>query len=209
MSSSCPAIIFPLLAVSEGAIIGVGFDNFYRNRANTETVSLSYSDVTALSFKQGFQSLQYIFQDLPYRPLNPASGVLRGLPNLTNSNVNVPLNPDAQKYVNFVFTTGYPFLSKGQINTASALINGDTVVGGSVMENTITNAGSSAYSKSFPASGNFIIDGTIRGCTKLKPFEGIAFDSSVPARYQGKNFRPTYLSYNFVSDEIKFKAYEI
>lgn len=205
-----PAIdVLKALAVNEGSIIGVGIENFYRNRINSQAVSLSYSDTLELSFRQGFQAIQYIFQDLRRQRLNPDAGFLRELPNLTNSNVNVALNPDAQKFVQFVFTPGYPFLSKGRVDTAGNLINGDSVVGDSVMENVITNTGTQAYRKSFPASGNFVIDGVIRGCAKLKPFEAIEFDSTVPARYQGKVFRPTYLSYNFLSDEIKFKAYEI
>jgi hypothetical protein len=196
------------MAVNEGSIVGVGIENFYRYRINSEAVSLSYSDTLELSFRQGFQAVQYIFQSVQRQILQPTVGAVKQLPNLVNSNVNVPLNPDAQKFVQFIFTPAYPFLSKGRVDTVG-FINGDSVVGSGVMENTITNAGTQAYRKAFPASGNFIIEGVIRGCAKLKPFEAIEFDSTVPSRYQGKTFRPTYLSYNFLSDEIKFKAYEI
>jgi len=197
------------MALLEGSIVGVGFDNFYRHRNNATAQTLSYSDCIDLSFKQGYQALQYIFEQVIERKLNPTSGLLRELPNLNQANITVSLNPNADKYANFVLSPAYPFLSIGKVNTASAFINGDGMPTDGTMEYAAVNAGATAYQKSFPASGNYIIQGKVRGISKMKPFTAIEFDSTVPERYQNKTFRSTYLSYDLYADQVEFKAYEI
>jgi hypothetical protein len=106
-------------------------------------------------------------------------------------------------------------LNKGALRNRAPLqnvVDGATIYGSmptnTKIEMDLVNAGATAYQSSFP-NGGIKISGAIKGCTKLKPQQTMVFDSSVPARYQGKTFRPTYLSYNFVSDIIRFAAYQI
>jgi hypothetical protein len=53
------------------------------------------------------------------------------------------------------------------------------------------------------------IDATILGADKVRPYECIKFDNTVPLRYQGKHFRPTSLSYDLKADKVKVTAYQI
>jgi hypothetical protein len=53
------------------------------------------------------------------------------------------------------------------------------------------------------------IEATILGTDKLRPYECIKFDNTVPLRYQGKHFRPTSLSYDLKADKVKVTAYQI
>ena len=52
------------------------------------------------------------------------------------------------------------------------------------------------------------ISGTIFGVNKLKPYQYLEIPSGVHPLVDNKDFRPSYLKYDLVRDEIKFEAYE-
>jgi hypothetical protein len=94
------------------------------------------------------------------------------------------------------------------------VINGDfvSIVDG-LDEVLIASKAAQAYSQ---ATGAFVtntaqykVDLDILGVDKIKPWEVIRFNETVPSRYWGKHFRPTSLSYDLKADRVRVTAYEI
>ncbi len=206
-----PALeVMKSLAALEGSLFGQATNTFYEYKLTTSNVTLSYSDTIDLKFEQGYEALQYIFEGIQSEWLNDVES-------LTNSSITRNLNPDAFKFARILINSQQPFLQKGQIvnavtgsygiNVIDADFNDTTPINANIELN-LVNVGAAAYAKSLP-SGGIKIAGRVRGITKMPPNRSINFDSSVPDRYQNKTFRPTYLSYDFKTDEVEFKAYEI
>lgn len=53
------------------------------------------------------------------------------------------------------------------------------------------------------------IEFTVIGSDKIKPFNTIIFDNTVPDKFQNRRFRPTTINYDFANDTATIKAYEI
>jgi hypothetical protein len=196
------------LAVAEGSIIGTGVNPFYRYRfRTTNPVTINYFDLLDLNYTRAYNGLRYYFSELN-NPGYVSTGTDRNLPNMQNTNSNIPYDQTAARFISFVWQPAFPFLSKGKVGTGSVNVDGD-IQPGPDMDRAYKLAGDFAYFTVLAGDSPSTITGKIRGYTKLKPYEPIEFGADVPARYQGKTFRPTFLSYNLVSDEITFKAYEI
>jgi hypothetical protein len=209
-----PAIdIVAQLAATEGCIVGSGVNPFYRPRINaTASVTIAYQQCIDLSYQQAFNAFKYFFEGFQATRLNsnvdPAQD--RQMPQIQNTSINVGLNPSATKAATFVFETAYPFLSTGTVlNTTTVNVNGQLAPTNLNSTLEMITAGGRNYFYSLAQNDTAMISGTIRGVTRLKPYETIVFGSDAPTRYQGITFRPTYLSYNLKTDEVKFKAYSI
>jgi len=196
------------LAAFEGSIIGVGWKNFYRYRDDTTTITLSYNDCIELRFEPRYQALQFITERIPYTGY---SGQFPNFSQIDNIERTESLVLNASKNVVLSKYPAFPFLNKGLIDgIVNNRVDGDyTGFANKDIEQKIVDNGVAVYQKALPATGNFVIDAVIRGVDKIKPYDAITFDTSVPARYQGKTFRVSYLSYDFNNDLIKIKAYEL
>jgi len=198
------------LAAAEGCMIGTGWSGFYRPRINTASTTINYSDLTDLAFVQGFNAIQYTFMNIN-KPSYVSTGSDRQLPAYEYGYLGpVAYNPSATKFARFEFQPGFPFLSTGQIQIGATNVNGQIRPTSTNSTVELAFAGLNNYANAFGApDGTYFISGTIKGLSKLKPYEAIAFGSDVPARYQSRTFRPTFLSYSVKSDLIRFKAYQI
>ncbi len=215
-----PAInVLAELAAAEGSIVGSGINPFYKWRLySDEQKTLNYNELIDLKYQQTYQPLQFVFEVITNPKINTAA-----------TNINLPkysasedflavMNRQATKSLTLNLQPGYPMLSIGLIsNTAAANVNGDPIVSTDSMD--ITFAGVQSYVSVFggldslfdgsSSTSQKVVEGRVKGITRLAPYDTIVFGSDVPARYQNVNFRPTYLSYSFKADEIKFKAYSI
>jgi hypothetical protein len=210
------------LAFTEGAIVGAGFESFYQPRTNwingtsiQPPINLSYAEMVDLKFTQNFTAYRRVNTNIT-TPAYVSTGSNRQLPVLPNT-ATVTANGDANanKDVVFEFKPAFPHLSVGVITNNAVFtqtgINGDSPIITAINTTTVlTIAGLGNYERVFLQPLNsLMIEGTVYGFNSIKPYNAIQFDSDAPARYVGKVFRPTYLSYSFNRNEVRFKAYQL
>jgi hypothetical protein len=203
----------------EGAIFGSAFNvNYYINRTiNSVNINLSNADLSELKFSLQDRDINdvavtYTNTNIVDKETNTNIG--NGFLHFNNTTVIFNGWAAGSRTLNIDISGYYPQLNKGRYTNASNVINGDfvSIVDG-LDEVLIASKAAQAYSQ---ATGAFVtntaqykVDLDILGVNKIKPWEVIRFNETVPSRYWGKHFRPTSLSYDLKADRVRVTAYEI
>jgi hypothetical protein len=198
------------LAAYEGGVFGTGFSSsFYVNRYVdfTGVVTITYDDIMELSFSRSYKS----FRDFTIGSVPVAFDSPNGhIPNFPAQDIVLPnLNPSAEKSVLIRIRPGYPVLNVGKINNAQTRVDRPTNLEISLANIGYLAASSASYLVALPASGALTIEATFYGFGRVKPWETFQFDTTVPARYQGKTFRINSAEYDIVKNTTKVRAYEV
>jgi hypothetical protein len=203
----------------EGAIFGSAFNvNYYVNRlTNVHNVNIANSDLSELKFSLQDRDINDVavnFTNTNIVDKETNTNIGNSFINFNNTTVVINAWAAGSRTLNIDISGYYPQLNKGRYTNGSNLINGDYVelIDG-FTESSIGLLGARAYAQ---ATGAFVtntaqykVDLDILGVDKIKPWEVIRFNETVPSRYWGKHFRPTSLSYDLKADRVRVTAYEI
>lgn len=203
------------LAGIEGSLFGTGFDrNFYVWRKDSgNTVTIPYQNCLDLKFDTSYAVIQTITNTLSSKEVDPelATGWATSVWTETISEI---LNPRGAKKVDLFFYPAYPFYNTGEATDSGGIgivenpeavpyDQASQVFGQKLMSNAVES-----YKISFPAQNTLRIKGKFRGFL-VKPWQTFQFDSSAPARYQGKKFRLSHCEYNVEMREMGYGAYQV
>ena len=199
------------MAGFEGGTFGTGFNTiFYMNRTVnfSQLVTINYeTEVLELAFKINYTAFRNITSGTVKAVFDAPDNAI---PNMPNRDVtSTMLNRNAEKSILLRLEAGYPVMQVGIIGAGTNRV--DTISTGSAqtaMDGYLAGA-IQAYKVSFPAIGNLTIAVSIYGFGRVKPWEVFQFDSTAPARYQGKKFRINSAEYNLISNTTKIRAYEV
>jgi hypothetical protein len=202
-------------AASEGAIFGSAFSvNFYVNRRRTDkNTSLSNGDITELEYDLSDRQVNGINVFLNTQTY---SSGFQAMPTSPRASSEIFSNPIGSQYIKLDLQAHAPQLNRGEFrlfgNTTTRVVNADAVAF-DFTTGLLVSAGTIAYAQAFSAyqATSIVprIKTTVLGVDKVKPHQSIKFDSTAPARFQNKHFRPSSLSYDFKADTIAITAYEI
>jgi len=224
------------MAGMDGAIFGTAFsNNFYTHRTiNSSNVTLSIDEVEELSFAEdpratfsvGARITNAYPTDIPSgdQPVLTNSGNVRAMWPFGSQNINVSISADAIGNDGQIGIQDTPFIyigvAEGNSNVNSNLTaaiaypafgNAQTFTE-NIMEQS-TQEMASAFGALFANNGDITIplriEATVQNVLKFQPYQVIKFDSSLPARYQSKHFRPSSIEYDLKADKIRVSAYEI
>jgi hypothetical protein len=199
------------MAGYEGGVFGFGFSTvFYVNRSvdYSSAVSIGYDQVLDLNFARSFKSYRNINVGTISNTYDSPDNHIPSFP--TQTVQSAPLNPNAEKSVLLTFYPGFPVMQLGQIDSTVHLrVDGIASTTAESANLGFLSASLDCYLPSFPATGNLTIECVIYGFGAVKPWEVFQFDSTVPARYQGKLFRINSVSYDFIANKTKIRAYEV
>jgi hypothetical protein len=207
-------------AAMEGAIFGSAFGvNFYMNRTiNTHNVELTNADFE--DFK--FVSVPRAYNSVAYS-MTRGNLILDGV-GFENVNVFFDAWRDAPQQQQFKFDNFDPWLLigclefDGGVNFPYSYVNNTAAIQSNfaianVYQDSLLASSFRAFAPPLGITATnrsaLRIEATILGTDKLRPYECIKFDNTVPLRYQGKHFRPTSLSYDLKADKVKVTAYQI
>lgn len=210
-------------AAIDQSIYGSAFGvNFFMGRRNNEyNVELSNSDLADLKFKPSPRSINSVIYTLTNtNVINTTANMGNGFPALYNTFADQPAWVAASQQINTAISVYTPHLNFGRTsNTETNYVNGDaaydsvlfTFPGLTESLWTADAAVTTAFSTGSwtSNSGIYMIEADILGIDKLRPYEAIKFDNTVPLRYQGKHFRPTSVSYDLKADRVRVTAYQI
>jgi len=204
------------MAALEGAILGSAFSvNFYVNRRRIDrNITLSNNDIAELEIIDGDRQVNGVnvfcntqtsfgsgFQALPSSPK----------PGFTSLGYTL-----GTQFVGLDLSAHAPELNQGQFSLTGAtrIINAD--IGFATTTESMVEESAKNYSQAFSA---FQAQGvpqriqtTVLGVDKVKPYETIKFDTSVPSRFRSspaKHYRPSSLEYDFKQDTVRITAYEL
>jgi len=225
------------MAGMDGAVFGTAFsNNFYTHRTiNTSNVTLSVDEVEELSFAEDPRSTFSVsarvtnaypitVSPLGEQPVLTNSGNTRAMWPFGSQNINVSISADALGNDGVLSTSRKPFI---YIGVATGLTNINSNLSDLIAypafgnaqtftENIMTQSTqemASAFGALFDNTGNITIplriEATVQNVQKFQPYQVIKFDSSLPARYQNKHFRPSSIEYDLKADKIRVSAYEI
>jgi hypothetical protein len=78
-------------------------------------------------------------------------------------------------------------------------------------EASLANNGVSSYVAAFGADRRLVVDVTVLGFDKIKPYQMVVFDTGAefPTPLNGKYFRPTSLEYDLYQNKVKAKLYYV
>jgi hypothetical protein len=190
------------MAAIEGGIIGTGFDfNFYIQRLNTTyNTSLNDYEVEEVSFEYGYK---------PYASIGVST--LSGIhSNLETAPVLESYDNQALKRMDIQFPI--PYLYKAEYETG---LFGDGFFPNLVTipdyEASLANNGVTSYVAAFGADKRLVVDVTVLGFDKIKPYQMVVFNTGAefPTPLNGKYFRPTSLDYDLYQNKVKAKLYYV
>jgi hypothetical protein len=198
-----PIRITARLAGVEGGIFGIGHGvGFYFNKlSKANQVTLSYDQLVNLAvstYSRGVRSVK-----VTVRNDNTVAGVV--VANQTGSSEATYNTYAIRKMDVFFIPDGlvvgeYYAVGKMREGQATQTLN---------MMNGLADVARLTYGQNFGASGKKSIEFEAFGIDTVKPFNTMKFNTTVPDKYQGILFRPSYLEYSFVRDTVKGRAYEI
>jgi hypothetical protein len=195
----------------EGAIFGSAFSvNFYINRlTNSINVVLSNSDLVDLSFTAQTRDIKGVGLSFTNtnKTDNPEINLAYELPKITNASSETPGWILGSRSIASQISAFYPQLNRGVYNNVDNFVDGDNDALAFYNDQLLARFGADSYS--FGAFGAFKVELDILGINKIKPYQVIKFDNTVPVRYQNRHFRPTSLSYDLKGDRVKVTAYSI
>jgi hypothetical protein len=205
-------------AAMEGAIFGSAFSvNFYVNRTRTDrNVALSNNDITELEITEGERQVNAVNVFINTQTYTSGFQAMPTAPKASSEFFGYTLG---KQFVGLDLEAHAPQLNRGEFRlfgvTTTRVINADSV-SLDLTTGFLAVAGASAYSQAFSAFQTISvpqrIQTTVLGIDKVKPYESIKFDTSVPARFRSspaKHYRPSSLEYDFKQDTVRITAYEI
>lgn len=210
-------------AAIDGSIFGSAFGvNFFMGKRNTSyNVEISNSEVSDLKFKPSPRSTNAVIYRLTNtNVINSTANMGNGFPALFNTFAEQPAWVAASQQINIGVSVYSPHLNFGRTsNVDTNYVNGDAAYDSFLfafpgLTETLWTA-DATYTTSFATgsftsnAGIYMIEADILGVDKIRPYEVIKFDNTVPLRYQGKHFRPTSLSYDLKADRVRVSAYQI
>lgn len=212
------------LAAMEGAIFGSAFSvNFYINRtSNANNVTISNNDIIDLSFEPVPRSISSV--DIKYGVGGTSQTVNAALNPISMRNATYIAWQDAPQKLTLNHINLTPFLTYGHLETNITYANGRSnsaifrpgLTFSEEFDAYVTNINKVALSAYGPALGLtqseaavYTIELSLIGAEKIRPYHAFQFDTSVPARYQNKMYRPSSISYDFMRDTVSLRAYEI
>jgi hypothetical protein len=200
----------------EGAIFGSAFNyNYYINRlTNSINVNVSNYDLADLKFDAHNRDVNGVFISFSNtNRIDDTTNIGDGLPKISNVTGGAPGWLTGQRPMNTTFTGFYPQLNRGVYDATDNFVNGDNDSLFVFNDQVLARFAADVYSK---VTGAYVsnrslykVELDILGATKVKPWEVIRFNETVPSRYWGKHFRPTSLSYDLKADRVRITAYEI
>jgi hypothetical protein len=200
----------------EGAIFGAAFNyNYYINRlTNTINVNVSNNDLSDLKFQPHNRDVNGVSISFTNtNKIDDTTNIGYDLPKITNATGGAPGWLTGQRPMSTAFTGFYPYLNRGVYDAGDNFVNGDNDSLAFFNDQTLCRFAADVYSK---VTGAYVsnrslykVDFEVLGATKIKPWEVIRFNETVPSRYWGKHFRPTSLSYDLKADRVRVTAYEI
>jgi hypothetical protein len=200
----------------EGAIFGAAFNyNYYINRlTNTINVNVSNNDLSDLKFQAHNRDVNGVSISFTNtNKIDDTTNIGYDLPKITNATGGAPGWLTGQRPMSTAFTGFYPYLNRGVYDAGDNFVNGDNDSLAFFNDQTLCRFAADVYSK---VTGAYVsnrslykVDFEVLGATKIKPWEVIRFNETVPSRYWGKHFRPTSLSYDLKADRVRVTAYEI
>jgi hypothetical protein len=200
----------------EGAIFGSAFNhNFYINRlTNSINIDIGIDDVSELKFKQHSRDINAVIINFTNtNKISDTTNIGDGLPRITNASGGVPAWQTGSRLLSTTFTGFYPQLNRGKYDATDNYVTGDDDSLFAINDILLARFAAGVYARPTGAAVSdtslYKAEFDILGATKIKPWEVVKFDNSVPLRYQGKHFRPTSLSYDLKADKVKVTAYEI
>jgi hypothetical protein len=213
-----------VLAGLDAAIFGSAFGiNYYmprnNNSFNVELTNVEFEDLSFVASPRSINAVALAYTNS--NVINTTLNIGNGYPFLYATNGVLDAWKAADQQINIAYSSYFPHLNYGKwINTNLTFINGiefidptslldfpelvqtiqvfDTAIGYALSTGAWTSNAST-----------YKIEATILGADKVRPYEVIKFDNTVPLRYQGKHFRPTSLSYDLKADKVKVTAYQI
>jgi hypothetical protein len=165
--------------------------------------------VLELGFERNYKAFRFVRTGVIEKFLDSASSATPTIK--TQSIDSIELNANAEKIVNLQLNAGFPIMNAGTIDngTGGGIVNANNISNEALMVSYGLEAAQYSYLKSLPAEGALKITTTLYGWGRVKPWELLAFDSTCPARYQGKTFRINDVSYNFIDATTKITAYQV
>jgi hypothetical protein len=210
-------------AAMEGAIFGSAFNiNFYINRQNKDNqVTITNNDLSDIKFQRVgryINSITYKFN----AGVAADSANARFFPSASQT-VRFDAWLDAPQSLVIDYSKYTPFLLIGGLETSetygyasNSAAFGNTTMRTDYLDSyvqNITRAATNAYAPPLGVTlterNIYTIEFEMIGAEKLKPHQPFVFDQSVPTRYQDKIFRPSSLSYDFMSDKVTVRAYQL
>ncbi len=204
----------------EGAIFGSAFSvNFYVNRTRTDkNVTLSKSDLVDLKFVSVPRSYNSVAYQIGGKTKS-ADGI-----EWADANINFIAWPDATQQAKVAFTTFNPYLVFGCFEGDATAQYGYSFISNSgpitsnfnllnIYQDALMTKSFSSFASPIGAAAAYKstlrIEFDVLGINKLRPWQTVKFDTSVPARYQNIHFRPTSIAYDLKGDRIKVTAYQV
>jgi hypothetical protein len=199
------------MAGYEGGVFGYGFSSlFYQNRTvgYTDAQTISYDEVLSLSFATNYKAFQSITIGSVATSFNAPDNHLPNFP--TQDATSGTLNLNAEKSVLIRLQPGYPVMQLGIIDSVTNL-RVDAIAGTTAEDANegYLNASVDSYNLALPASGALVIEATLYGFGRVKPWETFQLFTDAPVRYQGKKFRINSAEYDIVQNQTKVRAYEV
>jgi hypothetical protein len=213
-----------VLAGMDGAVFGSAFGvNYYMPRNNnTYNVELSNVEFEELSFVSSARAINAITLSFTNsNAINSTINIGNGYPFIFGESFTFDGWRASDQQINIGYSSYFPQFNYGLWeNTAPTYVNGLEYINPSgfftfpgLLEIIQLGDASTMYAQATGAwtsnASVYKIDATILGADKVRPYECIKFDNTVPLRYQGKHFRPTSLSYDLKADKVKVTAYQI
>jgi len=195
------------MAAIEGSIVGTGFDkNFYIQRLSTEYLAtIGEADLEELSFEYGYK---------PYSSISVT--VLSGINSNLGSWTNIQaFNNQSLKQMDIRFSVPYLgtalYFTTGYPATPCLIDRLPAFPSLSSLEVGIIKNGTDSYAVAFGAQNRLVVEVEVLGVDKIKPYDMVVFTAGdeIPTAVTGKYFRPTSLSYNFLTDKAKAKMYYV
>jgi hypothetical protein len=213
-----------VLAGLDAAIFGSAFGvNYYmprnNNTFNVELTNVEFEDLSFVSSPRAINAVALAFTNS--NAINSTINIGNGYPFVYAANGAVDGWLSADQQINIAYSSYFPHFNFGfWANTAPTAINGVQFFNPpslfmfpelvQIIQVFDTATGYALSTGAWTANASvYKIDATILGADKLRPYECIKFDNTVPLRYQGKHFRPTSLSYDLKADKVKVTAYQI
>jgi hypothetical protein len=213
-----------VLAGLDAAIFGSAFGvNYYmprnNNTFNVELTNVEFEDLSFVSSPRAINAVALAFTNS--NAINSTINIGNGYPFVYAAGGAVDGWRSADQQINIAYSSYFPHFNFGfWANTAPTAINGVQFFNPpslfmfpelvQVIQVFDTATGYALSTGAWTANASvYKIDATILGADKVRPYECIKFDNTVPLRYQGKHFRPTSLSYDLKADKVKVTAYQI
>lgn len=204
--ASNPISIVARLCAVEGGVFGtshgVGF--YFNKMSKANQVTLGYNQLVDLSI----ESYTRAVRDIRVRVQNDNDTSVPGgvfVPNQLGDN-SARYNAYGSRNMDVFFIPDGlvvgEYFATGVMREAQATQTLNAM-------NALAQRGRETYGQAFGVSNKKTISFRAFGIDSVKAFQTIKFDTSVPAKYQGILFRPSYLEYSLVEDMVTGRAYEI